>query len=123
MQVLCQTELVPPGYGTSETLRPRVVLEQALQGLEQAGDTILPRIVYAPTLVGALKCASQEWDHPDAHQQVRCGVDRAMLMAQLSRTCPHTGLRPASVEHVQDPDGGSHVAACMQVQRWCMRSS
>jgi hypothetical protein len=71
LQVLTQTELVPNGYGTSETLRPKVVLEQVLQGLEQAGDTILPRIVYAPTLRGALKCALQEWDHPDAPQQVR----------------------------------------------------
>jgi hypothetical protein len=68
-QVLTQAEKVPAGYETSETLRPKVVLQQALQGLEQVGDTILPRIVYAPALEGALAAALQEWDHPDAEQQ------------------------------------------------------
>lgn len=66
VQVITQTENVPAGYETSETLRPHVVLKQILQGLEQAGDTILPRVVYTQTLEGAMKFAVQEWDDPTA---------------------------------------------------------
>lgn len=66
MQIITQAELTPAGYGTSEALRPPVVLKQLLQGLEQAGDTILPRVVLAPALSSAVEYATQDWDAPEA---------------------------------------------------------
>lgn len=35
----------------------------------QVGDTILPRVVYTPSLQRALAYGLQEWDHPDAEEQ------------------------------------------------------
>ena len=50
------------------------------------GDTILPRIVYAPTLEGALKYALQEWDHPDAADDVVC-IKRKLSVCVLQLRC------------------------------------
>lgn len=66
MQIITRAELTPAGYGTSEALRPPVVLKQLLQGLEQAGDTILPRVVLAPALSSAIDHATQDWDAPES---------------------------------------------------------
>jgi hypothetical protein len=66
MQIITCGELSPAGYGTSHAIRPPVILKQMLQGLEQAGDTILPRVVFAPTLEVAVEYACDDWDAPDA---------------------------------------------------------
>lgn len=62
MQIITQAENVPAGYGSSETLRPHVVFKQLLQGLEQAGETVLPRVLYSPALEGAIRHALHDWD-------------------------------------------------------------
>eukprot|EP00892_Ulva_mutabilis_P001896 jgi/Ulvmu1/11707/UM008_0118.1 len=109
--VLTITETVPSGYATSASLRPHNTMLDILQGLEQAGDTLVPEIILEPSLSAALEVAVKPLGQQPTHEVTeRPGVKKEWGRQKSILPAPPVASRPQPAPTPAASNGASAEA-------------